>query len=315
MGMVDRLRMASLFPSAGNHPFGPPDTSDDGYGLFRALEGATLPLIQQENNRERMHESNMQTQEIQQQNRLAQIGQAVKSQQPPMNTVLGNQGITAYQNAQLGMDREELGLKREALHQKEGAQERTADIAASRAQTYASMHDMSDSEKLDVVNRARRGDIEARGMIQQALQDTRGKQMLEQIGVRGDIQKELADTRGEQNLAGIAARVAGNKEVQSMKLGADEKPMLPTQERVDIGNRAREIVNTRPDLASFITMDNSGNPVVSPNATPEIQSIIQSMLYPGKDVQLKPEGKVFDNAKPVKKVEAAKPSKYKVSIK
>jgi hypothetical protein len=79
-----------------------------------------------------------------------------------------------------------------------------------------------------------------------------GQQRMDQIGARGDIQQSLGTQRGNQALANIAARTAGQKDIRNT---APVKPMLPTQERVQQNIRARQLINSNPDLAQFVTVD------------------------------------------------------------
>lgn len=102
--------------------------------------------------------------------------------------------------------------------------------------------------------------IDSGTLSDQDKMDITGEQRMEQIGARGDIQKELLDTRGNQNIAAIGARMNGQKEVNAAK---PIKGELPTQTRARTANAARELVNTRPDLAKYISLDNQGNPTVA----------------------------------------------------
>lgn len=125
-----------------------------------------------------------------------------------------------------------------------------------------------------------------------------GKQRMEEIGARGKIQKELGIQRGEQGLANIAARTAGQKEIKSM---APEKPMLPTQERVQQNIRARQLINSNPELAEFVDVDpTTGSFTVKPPSegyfgksgpSPEQYQQIQDMIFGSKgDINLPKSG-------------------------
>ena len=72
--------------------------------------------------------------------------------------------------------------------------------------------------------------IDARGKVQTALQTQRGQQQTSNIAQKGQIQKDLQSTRS----------------------------VLPTQQRADIGNKFQQVMNTRPDLAKWITNNGDG---------------------------------------------------------
>jgi hypothetical protein len=113
-----------------------------------------------------------------------------------------------------------------------------------------------------------------------------GQQRMEQIGARGDIQKDITAERGKQGLANIAARTAGQKDIRDT---APVKPMLPTQERVQQNIRARQLINSNPDLAKFVTIDPAtGSFTVTPPSqgmfgssgpSPEDYQKIQDAIY------------------------------------
>jgi hypothetical protein len=95
--------------------------------------------------------------------------------------------------------------------------------------------------------------------------ENRNTAQMEQISRRGDIQKDLGTQRGNQALANIAARTAGQKDIRDT---APVKPMLPTQERVQQNIRARQLINSNPDLAQFVTVDPAtGSFTVTPPST------------------------------------------------
>lgn len=83
-----------------------------------------------------------------------------------------------------------------------------------------------------------------------------GEQRMGEIEARGNIQKDIQGQRNEGNLAGIAARIQGQQDINAAK---PVKGELPTQTKVRQNNAARELANTRPDLAPFIQFDPNGN--------------------------------------------------------
>ena len=91
--------------------------------------------------------------------------------------------------------------------------------------------------------------------------DLTGEQRMEEIGARGTETRKNQELRGQQRLGEIGASITGRKEIAEMQ---GQKPMLPTQQRVDQQNKVREITNTRPELAKFITTAPDGSFQVTP---------------------------------------------------
>jgi len=149
--------------------------------------------------------------------------------------------------------------------------------------TGVSSGTMSERDKLDVTNAGDMAEITARGDIQKDIQDTRGQQGLAQVAARVAGQKDIQGTRGTQALEQIGARIAGDKDVQATRgeqslaqiaaRGNEQRTtqaarpvtgMQPTQAKVLESNTARQIINTRPDLAPFIKQNQDGTYTVEP---------------------------------------------------
>jgi hypothetical protein len=77
-----------------------------------------------------------------------------------------------------------------------------------------------------------------------------GDQRMDQINTRGAIQQNLTGQRGQQRLG----EIGGQKDVKGM---TPDRPMLPTQTRVDQNNRAREL-STDQKLGQYIHVDSTG---------------------------------------------------------
>lgn len=95
-----------------------------------------------------------------------------------------------------------------------------------------------------------------------------GEQRLEQIGATGAEQKKTEGVRqaGREALAGMRGEQA--RQTKSVPTGGvGGKAMLPTQIKVDQYNKARELANTRPELAKFIKPGSGANEfdIVKPN--------------------------------------------------
>jgi hypothetical protein len=324
MAFIDNLRMAGIF--GGSKPMGMPDLSAGGVNLdeISNIMNRMTPYIQRSKEEDRNFQEKMFNMQRQAhlQDIAHQLTQQGQQQLQPMNQVVGHDpnSMNDYQKAEINLKKQELSQKTGVAGSKDENADLDRAIRQQRANTYSSMHDMSDSEKLDVINRARSGDIQARGMIQRDLLDTRGTQATELQGIKQTGAEKIQGMQGEQGLANIAARIQGQQQLQDTKPGKD---MLPTQVKVDQANKARQLINTNPDLAPFIQFDSSGNFTIqqpgksfwgtSTGPTSDQIKKIQDSIY---TEPTKPEVK---KAAPVtkpetKKTEAPK-SKYAVTIK
>lgn len=150
--------------------------------------------------------------------------------------------------------------------------------------TGVSSGTLSERDRIELTGEQRSNEITRRGDIQKDIQNTRGSQglaqvaarvagqkdvqnlrgdqALEQIFTRGDIQKDIQGTRGSQALEQIGAR---GKEQRTTDAAKPSQGMQPTQAKVLESNKARELMNTRPDLAKFIKKDpNDGTYSIEP---------------------------------------------------
>jgi len=239
---------------------------------------------------------------MQQQPRLERIGQSMQQPQPVQkspNVIIND--MSPYERETINFKRDELRAKERMAGTKlnvtdENTDARTA-IAAQRANIYdfkaknpgmkfmiskggniiamdpitGQPHDtgvssgtLSERDKIAITNTGDLAEIEARGNIQKDIQGTRGAQALEQIGARVAGQKDIQGVRGEQSLAQIAARANEQRNTNAAKPIKPATDMLPTQSRVLEANKARELANTRPDLAKFLKQDDKGNYTVEP---------------------------------------------------
>lgn len=234
------------------------------------------------------------------------------------------------------MDEQKLALQNRALQQKEEQAAATQDINRQKvgiSQQRANIYDFKaknpgmkyitpkggnviavnpiTGEQIDT-------GIDSGTMTEREKMDLQNENVTGQIEKRGEIQKDIQGQRNEGNLAGIAARIEGQKEINAAKAGKEE---LPSQTRVKVANKAREIINTRPDLAPFITTDSQGNFQVEPpgksfwgsptGPSQQQYDTIKSIIYgeEGAPSSTKPAP-----TKPAAKPAAKSNSKYKVSV-
>lgn len=296
---VDKLRMNSIYPGEGQNPnpFGPPSNMGQGINLdeISNLMGRISPYITEENQKNRDFQMNMfKMQNPQLQNignqmaaqRLGMRGSMMpqSQQQQPMNYVTNMPDqMSDYQKGMLDLGKQELIQKTKqqagALTQKGDIDQQKVDVSKSRSdisQQRANVYEFKarnpnikfivppGSGKVIAVNpttgeRIREFDTGALTK-EEELQIT-GEQDIKEIEARTRGQKEIQGIRGNQALDQIGKRIQGQQDIQANKLVKEE---LPTQSRVRQQNAARELVNTRPDLAPFIKYNPDGSFEVTP---------------------------------------------------
>lgn len=139
-------------------------------------------------------------------------------------------------------------------------------ITGEGQDTGISSGTLSDKEKIEITNTGDLAEIEARGNIQKDIQRVRGTQALDQIGarvagqkdiqgLRGDQAKELQGTKGDQSLAAIAARAAEQRKTNAAR---PQDNLLPSQSKILEANKARELINSNPELAPFLEKNQDG---------------------------------------------------------
>ena len=343
---VSRLRMNNIFPTAGFNPLQAPTRPDlDVNGILNAISAMQqnarqADMIQEDNIHRRGRTENLQ--DIGRQNALRQqqeMNNPLRAQ-GGMNVVLGNDpnAMTGYQKGELQLGRERLAqtanLSGEKLSQ-------TGEIASGKQSIAEGKLDIS---KQDSATRKARADIYAfkaqhpnmkivadKGGNFHAIDPITGKSMDTGVetGTLSDAEKleitggqamdrtnaniegrsSLEDKRHEGNLEEIGARGAESRKTNEAKPTKEESP---SQERIRANNKARELVNTRPDLAPFIKIDPNGNFTIKSSGQDVIDQTLQSLIY-GKDVKLSPDGKKVVPKEDDTKKPAVK-SKYKVSV-
>lgn len=340
---MDSLRANNIFrpEGGGGNLLGPPDFSGGGINagdIIGQIMSAREDAKRLDENRQyRM----MQFQnDMNRRNKMIDQKEADRRAMFPQNTAVrwpdeerGSARMTDYQAAQVANDKAKLALQRELAGQKDQNVDADRAIRQQRADTYSTMHDLSDAEKLEIVNRARRGDIEARGMIEAGLLDKRNNAAMDRQNDQQMFQSGMAGVQGQQRLAEIAARVAGEKEVAGYKSGLPGNTN-PNFERTGDWNNAQKIINSRPDLAPFVTLGAGGQfNITAPGTnfwgsstgpTKDQYDELNSLIY-GKP---KPLPNVPTGSKPTTETLPAKPntpltttplttpsSKYKVTIK
>jgi len=267
---ANRLRMNNIFPTGpDNNPFGP-TAQPQGINLdeISGLINRIAPVLQANQERGFAHQKDMMGMQLG--GGLKNIGQQMTQQPKPPMGVAYNPGISDFQRANLGLKRDELNQKKslaesglDIRRDDQNIRQQRADIYDYKAKnpnlkfvigangnfmtqdpstgemtdTGHSSAKMGDAEKLKITGEQRMGEIKAKQSGAEKLQGIKGTQALSQIG----------------------ARVSGQQATDAAKINlTSDKPLLPTQEKVQQNNSARELMTRRPDLAPFIELDDKG---------------------------------------------------------
>lgn len=315
---IEKLRMNNIFPPGGagstNTPFGMP-TMNTGLDIPSLMASAQSNAMQ-ENERERQFEREMFDRKANLQNIAARVADK-PVEKGPMNTIY-QPNVTDFQRASLGLKERELGQKGSIAETRAGLTQQDVDTRRRRAELAEKIADgkATDEEKHEyrMTEIGQRGDITSRQIGE------RGDITSKQIGEKQTGQENLQKMRGAQGLESIAARGRTALATQAAKPIKEE---LPSQTKVRQTNAARELMNTRPDLAKFITVDDKGNVTVAQpteeksfmgykfggggGPTPEQQKEIEQIFYGTKPAALEPKkGSIPSTVKKVKVTKGGK---------
>lgn len=303
MSFVDNLRMRGIFNGAPNSELGPTPSLGGNQSYYAGLLGNVLPQILQ--NQATQHGYDLENIKAQQAPQFAQIAQGIADKQaasqkpmdviykPPVSELMKPE--SDYQKAQIELGKSKLNETDKLGQQKLGIQQ--GDLQNKQART--AIYDFKSKHPDVKLQFQKGGTIQYFDPIKRELVDTgidsgllsdedkinlQGEQNINAIDARGQIQKDLQGTRGEQRLGEIAAGIAGRQNLQDTKPNSIGSS-LPSQQRIGTGNKARELMNTRPDLAPYIQLDAQGNVSVKPSGNQMIDDAIQSQLY-GKQTDI-----------------------------
>ena len=173
-----------------------------------------------------------------------------------------NQRTLAYQ--QMSME-----LREKAQEAKEKNDQRRVDILQQRADLYRLRYEHPDFKFMFPkggnvqVGNPRTGEMHDTGVPTGSASDidkiTLGQEnALERISATGEQARQTEDVRQTGRLEAIGARGTQARETRATPAGGTGKAELPTQTRIRQFNAAREIMNSRPDLAKFIKLGTPG---------------------------------------------------------
>lgn len=320
--LVNSLRMRGIFGAPGQQPLGMPDMNSntfDPMAMFREMMTIKRQQHMEDQNRyeyERAregYEANRDAGTIFSRpiDPIAQLGNSMNNSNmavgpnavPPMNHVFNSGGITDYQKQQLNLNRDKLESQERIALGKGGISQQNANTAARRAELAEKIADnkATDAEKyeweMDKINRRGEitsGQIDQRGNIESGQIDQRGRIDSRQIGEQGNQTRTTLAQSGDQNLAAIGARIAGTADA------AANKPLSPSQQKVNVQNAYQKILLTRPELIEFVTMDTDGTLTIKEGTNPVITKQINDILLgTPEDIRLDPQTKTYTN-KPLK---------------
>lgn len=320
-GFYDSLRKNGLFTDDNPNPLRPPVAPNfDAEGTFSRL----FPYVSAEKQKDR--DLQLQLAQMRMGNgNLSKIAGNLGAPAKPIDNMFssptanvrfddrGDQANTFASNIlnppERGFKFQDLKQKRELaeanLALKEGDQsirQQRADTTQFSAETrrrLASLKDLSDSEKLQMLQD---------GKI--SLEELKQAGTMNAIGARGEEARKTEGVRGNNRIAEIRERGQQTKPT---------KEITPTQVSADQKNKARELVNTNKELGQYINFDDKGNFTISPDTPLNILSTINSTIY-GKDKQLGTDKSSFsnvpknDNVKDDKKIESVDRTKAEEAL-
>lgn len=266
----NRLRMNNIFPTGDDNPFGPTATPNQGINLdeISGLINRIAPVLQAHQERGFAHQKEMMGM---QQPQLKNIGSQIAGVQPqkPMGTAY-NPGISDFQRAGLNLKRDELNQKKslaesglEIKRDDQGIRQQRADIYDYKAKNPNLKFVVGKNGNFFTQDPAT-GEMRDTGHSSDKMPEAEklkitGEQRMSEINAKQSGAEKLQGIKGGQQLANIGARVSGQQATDANKISlTNDKPIAPTQERVQQNNAARELMTSRPDLAPFIKIDDKG---------------------------------------------------------
>jgi hypothetical protein len=283
---LQKLRMQNIFPSGGGPregtPFGMPD-----FGSDRGIDpGQIFEMMQQNKDLDMQRQLNMARRSPQLQN----ISQSAMSSEQPKQVLFRDDPnkITPYQQAQLNISRERLGQQGELGQERIETTKRGQDISQQRANIYEFKAKNPNSRiitpgdgRVYAVNPVtnEKVDLGIDTLSDQEKLELQGQNAMNRVEAVTERGKEARKETGQQRLGEIAARESNIRGRNITK--------APTKSGQQV--TAQELINTRPDLAKYITFTPEGLVQIDPKTPPVEMEMIQNAIYSKKqnrDVQL-----------------------------
>lgn len=287
MAFIDSLRKRNLFDDNNPNPFGPPQFNP----RINVADAVNQAMQLRQSERDDARNFAQKQQNIQSGLMFGKQPQinAIAARAAEPNVVFDRRGDSADTFAQNILNPPERGFKFQDLAQKRDLAERGLDIKAGdqdikqqRADTtqysaetrrqLADLHNMSDSDKLKLLQEGR-----------VTLQHLKDAAELNAIGARGEESRKTEGVKNTNVLSQIGARGEQTRQTNEAKPGQE---LAPTQLNAQQKIAARELFNTRPDLNKYIKIEDNGNFTIDPKTPINELSLIKAAIYPKGDVKL-----------------------------
>jgi hypothetical protein len=268
---IERLRMNNIFPSNGGNPsplIGMPDFYSGRQPQYQQ------PQIQQQQQPQLQQIAQRIAQPKQQQTGNSDgspnvIYKAPESDKFATNIIMGDTAKDkqlALQSQIAMMKGSNETAKTSVLQAKQKLAEKIASGKATdeEKQQYAlALEDEKQSGRMDLQN--------SRSDTQYGIQEMKSNDL---YGIQ--------DSKNSAALEQIGARIAGNKDIASMKFNqTSNKPLAPTQLNAQQKTAITQIQTTRPDLAQYLKKDSTtGQVQIDPNTPLNELSMIQNIINP-----------------------------------
>ena len=269
MGFVDSLRMNNIMAPSGGGVMGPPDFSGGGGGSTNDILGTIMDL----RNKAKMQDDNRQRGMLTFQNDMQRRNQAMDQKEADRramftpNTAVrwpdeerNSNRLTDYQSGQLQNAAQRNQIQAQNYRMRDQNSDADREIRQQRADTYSNMHDLSDAERLDLTNKARAGDMQAKALLDQALENLRQTGRMAIANVNNEAAMSRLNVGGTQNLSEIAARVAGDRDVANIRAN---QPYTPQETRTNQWNQAQGVAND-PAFSGVVSMQPGGMFQINP---------------------------------------------------
>lgn len=339
---LGNLRMNNIF--GGGRPSGMPDMNSGDDMNPSDVVGAIMRLRQQQdmdaenrsyrvaNFQNNMNRRNANLDKIQSQPDISTMNtvvqypdEAAKLLKARMTTPKNDGAMTEYQKAQIALAGRRLDVTDQNADDKLEIQKQDSATRQARAKVYE-FKAKNPGMKIEVSKGGNfiginpvTGETIDTGVSTGTMSEADKQEMIQSgkesiVGMQGDQKMDQINRTGEQRIDEIGKRIEGQKTVAGMRTA----PESATQDRVKIGNAARQIMNTNPELAPFISFDGAGNPIITP---PSTNSGFFGSSGPTADQYKALTGLLYGTATPPPaaptKPEAlpTPPSKYKVTVK
>jgi hypothetical protein len=183
-----------------------------------------------------------------------------KSNSEPGTEILRQSSVRA--SPELELEREKIAATAGLRQQDIGIRQQRADVYQFKAQN-PNMRVLVGKDGMTRAVNPITGEIQELG--QTGLSDEEAAKLnqtyqMERIEGRGNIQRELQETRGRQEMEQINERARSG-------IGSS-RGLLPAQEAQQYQNKYNILINQRPELREFIELDFNGMPIVAPSRGP-----------------------------------------------